>query len=528
MGNGVTGIAKVGQVINLNFSRKEHREVFSSLYGGEDVMKKRLPLFYEAYKQTISLHEKGKGLDYATFVQLDEDKRQTFTDGIDISYVNYSEKDNLLCVEAVTSLTNEADFIDEHIQIQTKEGETIYSKSQSTSGTYTSTINVKTEFNPQKYKSCVLVINYLVTWIDSRTNSMKAQIFSREAMKQYYLTNCVDNIQLKFPYSSQHENVIICYDRQPMIKEKVDRTYPQAFSDNVQKLLLDVQADVNFKSSAAGFAGIDPTTFVLKLISRGMAQYNTSNRMEEIRKSFVDNGHGISFSLDSDWKDNVPTAGLPMWDLVDIQMTAGFNLKDGSKGDFIISSTVEKTQGNVYKAQKMYLLWGCLAQDSRICMVDGSERMIQDIRIGERVMLENAQTGVVENVWKGTEREPLVCFETSDGSLQCTSLHPVKTNHGTKRAQDIRIEDCLIDAEGREVKLINIYPVMLDTVYNLDIRNENTGKSEGSFIICNGFFVGDNIMQNRKMEKFDQAGIDKEIDAIRVECEEKNKIFNGR
>ncbi len=528
MYNGFTEIAKVGEVINLDFSRKEHREVFSSLYGGEDVMKKKLPLFYKSYAQARTLHESGKGLDYVTLLQLNESKRHTFIDGIDICYVNYDPKNNLLCAEAITSLTCQADYIDEHIRIQTKEGKIIYARSQSTQKSYTSSIKVQTVFDPTKYKSNILVVHYLVSWIDRNGGFMKAQLFSKETTGQYYLTNCIDSIQLKFPYSSENENVIICYGRNPAVKEKIDRTYQEAFSGGMQKLLLDVEADVKFKSSAAGFAGIDPTTFVLKLISHGMAHYNTLNRMNEIRKSFKDNGQGFSFSLDKDWEDYVPTCRLPAWDLADIQMTVEFDLKDGSKGNFTISSTVNKTQGNVYKAQKIYMLWGCIARDSRILMADGTERMIQDIRIGESVMLENLETGIVENVWKGIEKEPLVCFETADRSLQCTGLHPIKTNHGIKCAQDIQMEDCLINAEGREVKLINIYPVMIEEVYNLDIRNEKTNKAEGSLMICEGFLVGDNIMQNQRPKLLCCNGIDVEAEAIRLECEEKNRIFSGR
>ncbi len=518
-------IRKPGEVVTLDFSRKEHREIFCQLYGGEETMKNRLPLFYRAYQKTAALHEEGKGLAYTTFLQLDEENRETFTDGIDISCVNYTVENNMLYAEGITSLVNTADFIDEHIEIQTAAGETVYGASQSTANTYTSSIKVNTPFNPREFQSCTLLVDYMVTWIDGQTKLLKAQLYSREANEKYYLTNCVENINLKFPYSKQNENVIVCYNRQPTVKEKVDRTYQQAIHGNVQKLFLDVQADVKFKSSSSGFAGIDPTTFVLKLASRGMAQYKTAGRMDEIAKRFVDNGQGFSFSLDSDWQDDVPTARLPLWDLVDIQMYAAFNLNDGTQSDFTISSTVDQSQSNVCKAQKMYLLWGCLAEDSLIRMADGSDHRIQDICVGDSVMLENAETGRVTNVWKGTEQEPLICLSTEEGSVCCTRLHPVKTAQGVKRAEDIVGSDCLITGEGREVPLNGIYPVAIDTVYNLDILNETTQKEDGALLICEGFLVGDNKMQNMQLVALQETPEDTQTT---LECARKNRLFAER
>lgn len=516
-------ICKPGEVITLDFNNEMHREFFCAHYGGEENMQKYLPQFYNVYKDTLDSHSDGNRKIYQTLLQMPEEQRNTFVDGIDINFIKYSSDDGTLLIQAETALVKEASHIDEYLCIKTEDGESVGEIKQSTANVYRTQCNFKTAFNSLDHKSSNLQVYYFVTWVEKEENTLKAQVYNRNATETFYISDCVDHIDFKFPSSTFNEQVVICYDRQPAVSERVDRTYTACFKDGVQKLFLDVNGEVIFKNSAADFSGIDPTSFVLKLVSTGMAQYSTVNRMDTIVKSFVKNDRGFSFSLDKDWQDNVPSARLPLRDIVDIAMYTAFDLADGKKGDFTISSTLDRTKGNLFKAQQLYLLWGCLAVGSQITMSDGSTKAIEWIGIGEKVLLEDGVVGTVINVFTGIEYKPLICLQTEQGSIRCTESHPVKTNHGVKSAEEINGADCLIDAKGNVIAITGIYPWTESQVYNLEVEaDSNENKKPGTFIICEGFLVGDNIMQNTN---YNECFKRQSEDEIEKECQLKRRFF---
>lgn len=516
-------ICRPGEVITLDFTNEMHRTFFCKHYGGEENMEKYLPQFYNAYKDTVNAHDNGDEMTYHTLLQMPEERRDTFVDGIDINFIHYSEEDGNLSIQAETALVKEALHIDEYLCVKTQDGQNIAEMKQSTANIYRTQCNLKAGFNPSDYKSPIVEAYYFVTWVEKGENMIKAQVYNRNAAETFYITDCIEHIDFTFPASTVNDRVVICYDRQPAVSERVDRTYAACFDGGIQKLFLDVDGAVTFKNAVAPFQGIDPTSFVLKLVATGMAQYSTVNRMDAIMKSFVKTDRGFSFALDKDWQDNVPSARLPLRDVVDITMYTAFDLADGKKGDFTISSTLDRTKGNLFKAQQLYLLWGCLAKGSQITMSDGSTKAIEEIEIGEKVLLEEGATGSVINIFTGIEQNPLICIQTAQGSLRCTDTHPVKTNHGVKPAIEINGEDCLLDAKGNEITITGIYPWREANVYNLEIEREDAeNNGTGAFIICEGFLVGDNIMQNASYMDCLKAEAEDEIEK---ECQLKNKFF---
>ncbi|RDU22166.1 Hint domain-containing protein [Anaerosacchariphilus polymeriproducens] len=494
-------IRKPGEVINLDFSNEVHNQYFLSLYGGYENLKENFPCFFKAYEDTKSLHEQGLGLNYKTLFQ-EEERRRNFVDGIDISQVSYSFDDKMLKVEGITSLVEDAAFIDEHLDIKTTAGQPVAGKSQSTSNSFKTIITIETDFNPSEFHSTEIQVDYTVVWMEKPKEEekplLKAQVYSKDS-EVMELINFVDKVELMFPKSEIGNNpIIICYNREALVGESVDRSYPEAIYNGIQRLLLDFHGKVKFLPNTAKFQKIDPTTFLLKLVSRGMAQYSTAGRINEIVSRFTPSTDGFDFSLNYDWKDDVPTARLPLQDIAQIQMTVGFYLVDGKKGDIIISSTVPASIGNICKAIPLKLLWGCLSKDTIVTMADGSNKQINRIRIGEKLTTGVGSVGVVTNIWRGIEEEPLLRIETENGGfIKCTELHPLMTQKGIKTAGNLNGEDMLIDFMGVPNKITAIYPVNEKEVINLDlsiVNNEN--EEQGTTMICNGFIVGDNRMQN--------------------------------
>lgn len=526
-------IRKPGEVINLDFSNEAHDQYFLSLYGGYESLKENFPCLFDAYENTKSLHEQGLGLNYKTLYQEDE-RRKNFVDGIDISQVSYSFDDKMLKVEGITSLVEEAVFIDEHLDVKTTAGEPVAGKSQSIGNAFKTMITIETDFNTAEFGSSEIQIDYTVVWaekpkpeseIKKEKLLLKAQVYAKDK-EVIELVSFVDKVELLFPKSEIGNNpIIVCYNRKAE-GESVDRSYPEALHNGIQRLLLDFSARVKLLPGTSQFFKIDPTTFVLKLISRGMAQYSTAGRMDEIVSRFKRSDDGFDFSLDPDWKDDVPVARLPIQDIADIQMTVSYFLVDGRKGDIYISSTVPASKGNICKAIPLKLLWGCLSKDTYVTMEDGSYKPISRIRIGDRLATGVGSVGMVTNIWRGIEEEPLLRIETENGNfIKCTELHPLMTQNGIKLAGDLNGEDMLIDFMGMPNKIIAIYPVNEKEVINLDLyidHNENNEK--GITMICNGFIVGDHKMQNQhflwKKEKMN------EFKCYEEESMRKNQMFN--
>lgn len=517
----LNSIRKKGKPVNLDFSNELHNEYFLSLYGGYEVMRNQFPLLFQAYCKTKKCHERKEELSFTTLLQQDEQSRKNFVDGIDIGYTIYNKDNHKLSVEGVTSLVNKALFIDEHLDIKTKSGEMVEGRSQSTEDAYTSIILIDTDFNPAQFKSNSLEIDYTVTWIEEDTDTLKSQLFSSDVSEEVILTDCVDKVDLTFPISKVKNNpIVICYNRDPKLEEVVDRCYSEAIVGGVQKLLLDFSGDVTFKNNTAKFKQIIPTTFVLKLISRGMAQYSTAGRIDKIAKRFAKNTNGFSFTLDNDWKDNVPTARLPIKDNVQIEMKVQFILEDNKTGEIIISSNASESKGNVCKAIPLLLLWGCLSEDSLILMFDGTKKPIQSVTIGDRVITDDG-LGIVSNTWKGVESDPLICIETDTGNcIKCTASHPIMTLEGIKTAESITGADILIGLDNQQMSIMGIYPTYEKNVYNIDITKEGED-TNGMMMVCNGIFVGDNKMQNA-MSSTNET---KQLNIYAKESKLKNQMF---
>ena len=68
------------------------------------------------------------------------------------------------------------------------------------------------------------------------------------------------------------------------------------------------------------------------------------------------------------------------------------------------------------KVKKIHIKFGCLGKDTRILMADGSERAIEDIRIGDRVT----------NIISGMEAEMVYVKTMGNKEILMTEGHPVR------------------------------------------------------------------------------------------------------
>ncbi|MEG0615318.1 MAG: Hint domain-containing protein, partial [Oscillospiraceae bacterium] len=136
--------------------------------------------------------------------------------------------------------------------------------------------------------------------------------------------------------------------------------------------------------------------------------------------------------------------------------------------------------------------WGCLKENTSIAMFDGSYRLIQDIRIGDRVRGKDGFNRV-NNVWSGVEEHSLTIELENSASVICTDSHPFMTKSGYKHAKNLAIgEEIFTENGSATISKITAVDERI-FVYNLSLDEE------GCFY-ANGMCVGDFDVQNSNLD----------------------------
>lgn len=488
----------------IDFSDAQHREGVLAWYGGELYARQHFPLLYEAYAKSVEAPLRARPIGEPT----------DFADGVAIGGVTWKREGNHLRISALTSLLSTAYFIDEHIEVRTAAGEIVGGFAQSTEGTCHSELVFETDFDPSCFSSDVLEIDYASNWVSVTDGLLRGMLTSKDMSAEVYLTTAVKQVHVLGPVKKSPGGsapVNICYNRHPVEPEDVDYVYQESFNPltGKQRLYAPLSAWVEFDEKGQEqdkFSQIDITTFHLKMdCQNGIARYDTTGREKLVEHHFLscpdqDPAHpnGFSFSLDPDWKDDVPSRRLPERDRVDMLFEVEFMYKSGKRGTIELSTVVEEPGGNVGKVDWLNLLWGCIAEGSRVRMADGSDRLIECVRSGDMVLSDAAgRCARVENVLAGNEDRPMVTFSTTSGNqLVCTRDHPIVTSEGLLPAMQVHGDCRLYGPDGDELAMNGIWDVPGGNVYNLVLEPcDGDGGTKGTTFFAEGILVGDNAMQ---------------------------------
>lgn len=482
-----------GESVTLSFHNALHTEWLYGLYHGEETVRQKLPLLCAAWDATANASP-----DEALI-------RDGFVDDNGINVINWHRENNTLIIEATTSLTEAAIFIDEHLEVRTAAGEIVAGFSQSTLGVNHTTLLLKTDFDPKQFKSDVLELDFTSNWAVASTGLLKASMSSRDIHTSALLSSNVKAVHLLQPVKkvpSRPFPINVCYSRWPIPAEDVDYIYRESFdpSTKQQWLFAPLSAWVEFTDNSDPFLDIDMSTFSLKMdCQSGIAKYTKTGRETLISAHFCKGPdkstsypNGFFFELDPDWKEIVPSARLPKRDKVDVFFSVQYICQSGQVGNIQISSIVTGTAApNVAQCGWLNLLWGCLAKGTKITMADGSVRPIEDVSFGSFIAGEGGYPVRVENIIMGMEYEPLVVLHTVDGKeLHCTFDHPMVTPDGIVKASDLTGISKLYDNKGKELELDGIWSKQGNhTVYNLHVA--------GGRFYAEGLLVGDFVEQGK-------------------------------
>ncbi|WP_047607950.1 Hint domain-containing protein [Rahnella aquatilis] len=163
---------------------------------------------------------------------------------------------------------------------------------------------------------------------------------------------------------------------------------------------------------------------------------------------------------------------------------------------------------NTVTIKPMKIVYGCLHENTKIMMHDGSEKMISAIRTGDSVKTINNGSLIVENITTGQERHCIKISARDRGNnmLTVTSSpgHPFITPSGIIITRQLKLADKLLTLTG-EAEITDIQPQKDEaTVYNLQLSAEKTDENT---LYANQILVGDIQMQRLHEDKYHQQPV---------------------
>lgn len=177
--------------------------------------------------------------------------------------------------------------------------------------------------------------------------------------------------------------------------------------------------------------------------------------------------------------------------------------------EFVIDTRdPESIADNLLPLEVMY---GCVAPDTMITMNDGMMKKICDVRIGSSICGKDGTEQRVRNVWRGPQYDAMLDIyietqQTPGEHLILTKDHPlwVKGPDGVekwKRAGDCGLEDKLQTLQHGWVRIAEMRETApCSQVYNLELEQSGTSRSQGGTMYCNGILTGDHQVQNSNLE----------------------------
>ncbi|MEG0016764.1 MAG: Hint domain-containing protein [Gordonibacter sp.] len=325
-----------------------------------------------------------------------------------------------------------------------------------------------------------------------------------------------------------HDRTDVCFLRSPQTS-LIDYVYPEERpAGSPQPMSLDIRGEVILVPERT-FAGFTSATIGLSAPTPqpGKAGGGVPYIVELDDKYFHDEGNTFSFAFPTEWgsmiEDSVQTGNRPY----DIDIDINFNTDKGAARLSVTSKApaqvpCSKPSPHYSSIPPIQLFWGCLEASMFVLMADGSQKQIDNIRVGDLVACETGHT-VVSDIIRGRESE-IIHLETEQGAgLRATRDHPIVTTEGLKCADEVVTGDTVMMAGGSREVIRFHYPK--DDGYEVcNLLLE--GDSQHFF--ANGFAVGDNNVQGQmqcKRGEVDALPIPQDVLA---EIDRMRRILEGR
>ena len=334
----------------------------------------------------------------------------------------------------------------------------------------------------------------------------------------------IDHFTNKHPakqIQSYPENIRVSYARVPS-SPTYDYVYPESRTpEKCEKVSLNMEGDVTLKS---GWNYQELMDFEASMwsIEKGVIEYN--GEAPVITKN--DRGFHYKFPVKRDsrgneyceWDDYISDSVQYGNQAYDFSMKIEFYVTNGSERESqtIETSTldVENPPVNYQVIPPIRLFWGCIGKDSLIRMADGSSRLIEKLRIGDRIVNDKNEIAVIENVMRGREKE-ILHIETESGCrIDLCENHPIMTEEGYVPARELTGRSALILNDGRRDYIRYAYCKEYgEDVYSLSLSGSGKGYIANEFVV--GTYETENTMRRVVQELPVDEQVMREIERLR-------------
>lgn len=484
--------------------------LFNLIPDGENFIKSNCPKLYAAMKETAApairlcaAAPEGESPEEAE----DADIYAGFQDVTDIQDISYDSDKKTLKAQSVAGFRERKGVIAIVSEVfDSVTGESIKGSAVTTNNAHSLVCNVDSQ---QTGKGLTRDSRFFVRstfyWTETGKDG-KVVMQSHEVRRDSGLIydeseEIVKNITVQFPNTLKpRDYTIILYNRTAEVHvDDPDKVYPAIKPTKDNKLPFYIPFIGSVSVGTGKILGIDREKSSIKLQhpkykTEVIFNKDKSNNWKDIKWKYLNNNTCLEWEFPENWRNELDLKDLSINSVFDFYAYLVVNVDLTGTGISIpvpitIGSNVEHGYTSC-KIKQVFLQWGCLSEQTLIAMADGSQREIREIKVGDMVYTGKGNVEVI-NIYCGMEQE-IICIETeTDKRLLLTGGHPVMTEEGWVRANDLNAGMCIITADGKAEKMKGLYMMPYNKkVYNLELKENDLQ------LIAEGIIVGDFMKQN--------------------------------
>lgn len=169
--------------------------------------------------------------------------------------------------------------------------------------------------------------------------------------------------------------------------------------------------------------------------------------------------------------------------------------------NFTNSPDVSNT-GGVHYYPPIAIQYGCILEGTMIDMADGSQRKVEELRAGDKVLSKSGKILKIKSRTTGTDHNFVNIYFHGADALSLTPTHPVLTQRGIIRSEEVRVGDSIYTRHGQTTveKIRKTKSFYAKNVYNFVLEaehgNEKISRSD-ALLYAGGILVGDNTLQEK-------------------------------
>jgi hypothetical protein len=140
---------------------------------------------------------------------------------------------------------------------------------------------------------------------------------------------------------------------------------------------------------------------------------------------------------------------------------------------------------------------GCFDAQTKIRMADGSDRLITDLKLGERVFNPlTKQPAKIVKLTIGPENKPLLQVSIGGSTVRVTDTHPFMTKQGWVAAKRLKKGELVLAASGQYVPVDGVTLGSSGRIVaNLALEG-SAADSDKHYVLADGVVTGDLVIQN--------------------------------